>query len=425
MDFYTSLIVAILALFFAGFFAGIEIAFVSSNRVRVGLDTQKKDITSRIISFFYGHQDMFLSTMMVGNCLMLVVYGIAVQAVLSPYLEMATDNTTLLIVLKIVVATGLIIVTGEFLPKAVFRINPNDSLRHLALPAFVVYLLLYPVSLTALFLSRLLMRLVGGKTDTDTKTGITVVDLDEYIQQAIDEKKSEAMAADNGIDHEMKIFQNALDFSTTLLRDCMIPRNEIIGVDIKKTDATRLRQRFIATGLSKIIVYTGDIDNVNGYIHVSELFNEKSDWTKQIRQVIYAPESMLAKVMMRKMLAEKKSMAIIVDEFGGTSGLVTLEDLVEEIFGDFEDEHDRKKMVEEQLDDGSFRFSGRIEIEKINEKYNFNLPENDEYQTLAGYILYNISELPKQGGSFVIGDLQFTILKQSGNKIDLVGVKQK
>lgn len=373
---------------------------------------------------FYSHQDMFISTMLVGNNIMLVIYGMSIAVLLEPGIKgLFGDNEALILLVQTLVSTGIILITGEFLPKTIFRINPNLSLRHSTVPLYVIYLLLYPVSWFASFLSKSLMRIFGANADAPQSALLTIGELDDYIQQSIDEKEGDGGGAQE-IEHEVKIFQNALDFSNTLLRDCMIPRNEIIAVDINTTDRERLRRRFSATGLSKIIVYDDEIDDVKGYIHVNELFDAEADWKQRIKPVEYAPESMLANTMMRKMLSEKKSIAIIVDEFGGTGGLVTLEDLVEEIFGDFEDEHDKKHLVEEKIGEGVFKFSGRMEIEDLNENYDLEIPEDDEYQTLAGYILSKLEKLPQQGDVFEIGNLKFTILKRSATRIELVRLER-
>lgn len=427
MDSTTALIIMLVSIAFSAFFSGMEIAFISSNRVRVGLDSQKKGLSNRIINLFYSHQGMFISTILVGNNIMLVIYGMSFAVLLEPWLQkFVGNNEGLILLLQTVLSTGLILITGEFLPKTIFRINPNASLRHAAVPLYTVYLILYPVSWFASALSKLLMRAFGAKAETPQSALLTVGELDDYIQQTIDEKdKENGDKSEEEIDHEVKIFQNALDFSNTLLRDCMIPRNEIEAVDISTTDRESLRCKFTATGLSKIIVYDEDIDNIVGYIHVSELFDMQADWKKRIRPVEFAPESMLANTMMRKMLAEKKSIAVIIDEFGGTGGLITLEDLVEEIFGDFEDEHDKRHIIEEKIDDNTFKFSGRIEIEYLNENYGLDIPEDEEYQTLAGYILFTLENLPQQGDVFEIGSLKFTILKQSATRIELVRVEKR
>ena len=404
---------------FSAFFSGMEIAFISSNKVRAGVDSQKKGLTSRIINTFYSRQDMFISTMLVGNNIMLVVYGIGIAVLLEPGIKSVVgDNEALILVCQTIISTGIILITGEFLPKTIFRINPNISLRHCAVGLYVIYLVLYPISWFSSWLSKSLMYLFGAKASAPRSALLTVSELDDYIQQTIDDKNAGKTGAEE-IEHEVKIFQNALDFSNTLLRDCMIPRNEIVAVS-SDTDRERLRRRFTATGLSKILVYTDDIDNIIGYIHVNELFNTATEWQKCIKPVDFAPESMPANTMMRKMLAEKRSIAVIVDEFGGTGGLVTLEDLVEEIFGDFEDEHDKRRLTEVRLSDTSFKFSGRIEIEHLNETYNLDIPEDEEYQTLAGYIIFRLGALPQQGDSFDIDGLKFTILKKSATRIELV-----
>ena len=362
---------------------------------------------------------MFISTMLVGNNIMLVVYGIGIAVLLEPGIKSVVgDNEALILVCQTIISTGIILITGEFLPKTIFRINPNISLRHCAVGLYVIYLVLYPISWFSSWLSKSLMHLFGAKASAPRSALLTVSELDDYIQQTIDDKNAGKTGAEE-IEHEVKIFQNALDFSNTLLRDCMIPRNEIVAVS-SDTDRERLRRRFTATGLSKILVYTDDIDNIIGYIHVNELFNTSIEWQKCIKPVDFAPESMPANTMMRKMLAEKRSIAVIVDEFGGTGGLVTLEDLVEEIFGDFEDEHDKRRLTEVRLSDTSFKFSGRIEIEHLNETYNLDIPEDEEYQTLAGYIIFRLGALPQQGDSFDIDGLKFTILKKSATRIELV-----
>lgn len=357
---------------------------------------------------------------------MLVIYGIGMAVLLTYLMPFIPQDSALALLVQTVLSTAIILVTGEFVPKTIFKINPNSTMRHFSFLIAIFYFLLYPISLLASLISKGILLLFGAKAESEHNEKITVDELDEYIQQNIDDKKNEKKSEkdEDDIQNEMKIFQNALDFSDTVIRDCMIPRNEIVAVDIDETEVDMLIKRFSSTGLSKIVVFKEDIDNILGYIHVSDLFNTDKNWKDCIRTVEYAPESMLANKMMRRMLADKKSIAIIVDEFGGTSGLVTLEDLVEEIFGDFEDEHDKKRLIDIQLSDNVFKFSGRVEIEKINEKYDLNIPEDDEYQTIAGYILYNLEELPEQNDSFVIDNLKFTILKRSATRIAIVQVEK-
>ena len=415
----TVLTVTLIAMLFSAFFSGMEIAFISSNKVRVGIDTQKGGITSRIIDTFYSHSDMFISTMLVGNNIMLVVYGMGMAKLCEPWLSMLLGgNEALVLIAQTLVSTGIILITGEFFPKTISRVNPNDSLRTFATPLYLIYLLLYPISLLTSALSSLLMRIFGVKLTHTRVKAITMGELDAYLQENIDTTEEE----NKEVEREVKIFQNAIDFSSTHLRDCMVPRNEMVAVNIDTTDREQLSRRFTQSGLSKIVVYRDDIDNVLGYIHVSELFTPQNNWKECIKPVIFAPETMLANKMMQSLLKEKRSMAVVIDEFGGTAGIVTLEDLVEEIFGEIEDEHDHNRRIACQTAEGVYEFSGRMEIEEINEKFHLDIPESDEYQTIAGYILFNLEEIPAQGESMVLDGMKITILKKSAARLELVQV---
>ena len=277
-------------------------------------------------------------------------------------------------------------------------------------------MILYPITWFSTKLSSALMRLFKIKINEQTFGAITVGELDAYLQENIETHEEE----NNEVEREVKIFQNALDFSDTHLRDCMIPRNEIVAVNIDTIERDALSDLFTQSGFSKIIVYHDDIDNVLGYIHVSELFTPENNWKKCIKPVLFAPETMLANKMMQNLLKQKRSMAIVVDEFGGTAGMVTLEDLVEEIFGEIEDEHDHSRLIAQEVEEGIYEFSGRIEIEEINERFPLEIEENDEYQTLAGYILYNLEAIPQVGETFMINDYTFSVIKLDGARIDLI-----
>lgn len=415
----TMLAVTLAAMVFSAFFSGMEIAFISSNKVRAGIDTQKGGLGSRAIDVFYSHSDMFISTMLVGNNIMLVVYGIGMASLLEPALSSALGgNAALVLVAQTIISTLIILIAGEFVPKTIFRVNPNDMLRAFAAPLYVIYLILYPVSRLSSALSSALMRLVGIRLTHPRVRAITMGELDAYLQENIDNIEDEHKE----VQREVKIFQNAVDFSDTHVRDCMIPRNEMVAVSIDGTSRDELSRRFTQSGLSKILVYRDDIDNILGYIHVSELFNPENNWKERIKPVLYAPETLLAKTMMQKMLRQKKSMTIVVDEFGGTAGLITLEDLVEEIFGEIEDEHDRNRLTAKQIDENTYELSARMEIGEINERFHLDLPESDEYQTLAGYILFNLEEIPDAKETITIGSAQFTILQKTAARIELVRV---
>ncbi len=419
MSITTAIIITVIAVIFSGLFSGSEIAFVQSNKVRVQIDATRGGLVNRIITGFSRHEDMFISTLLVGNNVVLVIYGITFSMLINPVLENLGLNEGLVLVCNTLLSTGIILLFGEFLPKSTFRINPNFMMRLLALPLYLIYLVLYPVALLISLISHGLMRLFGMKADKEEEVNLTIDQLDDYLEESIDSQPDKSE-----VENEVKIFRNAIDFKDTEIVECMIPRNEIVAVSINGTTRQQLLQIFIATGRSKIVVYKEDIDDVVGYIHVSELFDPAADWTQHLKPVIFTPETMLANRMMRRMMSEKKSLAIVIDEFGGTSGLVTLEDLVEEIFGDIEDEHDRSRSYGREIEPGVYEFAGRAEIEDINEKFGLDLKESDDYQTLAGYILSYTEALPAEGESYDIDGLRFTIEKMSATKIETVRVEK-
>lgn len=418
MTFTTALIVTLIALMFSALFSGVEIAFVQSSKVRMEIDAARGGLVDRIIRGFSRHEDMFISTLLVGNNIVLVVYGITFSIIINPILESWLPNEGLVLTANTLLSTGVVLIAGEFMPKTAFRINPNFMIRVFALPLFLIYWILYPISLLVSGISKGLMKLFGLSSESEATEKITIDEIDDYIQQSIGESKEA-----KEVEHEVKIFQNAIDFKDTQISECMIPRNEIVAVAIGSTTREDLIRKFIATGLSKIVVFREDIDDVVGYIHVSELFNVEEDWTKHLKPVIFTPETMLANKMMRRMLSEKRSLAIVVDEFGGTSGLVTLEDLVEEIFGEIEDEHDRKRLLAREIASGVYEFSGRAEIENINEEFGLDIKESEEYHTLGGFILESLGELPKQGDTFEIDGMTFTIVSMATTRIELVRVE--
>ncbi len=411
------LIIALVSLTFSALFSGVEIAYISSNRVKVEIDVKRGGFIGRIINLYYKYQDLFISTILVGNNIMLVIYGMGAAELLDPWLKGIYDNEVFILLMQTLISTAIILITGEFFPKTIFRINPNSSLRYFALPIFFFWVILYPISIFTAWLSKTLMRMCGIKNENHSMGMLTVGELNQYIQTSIDEQ-----AAKNEVENEVKIFHNAIDFSSTHLRDCMTPRNEVVAINIDTTTRDELSALFTSSGRSKIVVYRDDIDNVLGYIHVSELFDPKSNWKEAIKPVIFAPETLLANKMMRRLLAEKRSMAIVVDEFGGTAGLVSLEDLVEEIFGDIQDEHDNRRLTAREVQPGVYEISGRCEIADLNETFNLDLPESDEYQTLAGFILNNLGEIPSQGDTFDIKGMTFSIIKKSATRLELIRI---
>ena len=404
---------------FSAFFSGMEIAFVSSNKLRFEMDRNSQSLTSRILSIFFHDPNNFISTMLVGNNIALVIYGILMAQVIEQnILAGLIENEFLLVLIQTIISTLIILVTGEFLPKTLFKINPNLTLNILAVPAFICYIVLYPSSKFATSSTKLILRIFGIKVNKEASDkAFTKVDLDYFIQSSIQD-------TDNGkeIDTEIKIFQNALDFSNIKIRDCMVPRTEIVSIEYG-TSLEELKARFIESGISKIIVYKENIDNIVGYIHSSEMFREVTDWAEHIRQLPIVPETMGAHKLMKLFMQQKKSLAVVVDEFGGTSGIVALEDLVEEIFGEIEDEHDTTSYIAKEIGDNEYILSGRLEIEKANELFSLDLPESDEYQTVGGLILHHYQSFPKMHEVIKFDNFQFKIIKVTATKIELVKLK--
>ena len=410
--------ITLVSLMFSALFSGCEMAFVTSDRVRVELDVKRGGLISRIINLFYSRSELFISTILVGNNVMLVIYGMGAAMFIEPFLARISTNEFFILICQTLISTAVILLTGEFLPKTIFGINPNNSLKIFALPVWIFYIVLYPVSVFTAWLSRALMRLAGIKDATKRLHFISIGDLNDYIEESIDDLEEKKQTVEN----EVKIFRNALDFSSTHVRDCMTPRNEIVAVNIDTVTREELSEMFTRTGRSKILVFRDDIDSIEGYIHVSELFDPAKDWKEHIKPVLYAPENLMANTMMRRLLQQKRSIAVVVDEFGGTAGMLTLEDLMEEICGNIEDEHDTQKLIARQIEQGIYEFSGRCEIAEINDRFHLDIPEDDSYQTLAGYILTTTGSIPAQGQILVAGQYRFDILKKSASRLELIRV---
>ena len=399
---------------FSAFFSGMEIAFVSSNRLRAEMDREKNRFSQRIIKTFYQHPNNFVSTMLVGNNISLVIYGILFAKLFdSTLFEPLSDGVR--VTCDTLLSTLVVLFTGEFLPKSIFKNNPNTLLTVFAVPAWICYVVLYPISRFATLLSKGLLRLVGIRMKSaGEEKEFTKVDLDYLVQDSIDNADNE-----DEIEEEVKIFQNALDFSETKIRDCMVPRTEIDAVEDTST-IEQLKQVFIESGHSKILVFHDDIDHVIGYVHSSDLFHNPSDLAGIIREISFVPETMLASKLMTQLMQQKRSLAVVVDEFGGTSGLVSLEDIMEEITGEIEDEHDNTNHVAKKLNDHEYMLSARLEITKINEMFNLDLPESDEYMTLGGLILHEYQSFPKLNEVVKIDRYEFKIVKNTATKIELV-----
>ena len=411
----TALIIWLLvSMLFSAFFSGMEIAFVSSNRLRAEMDREKNRFSQRIIKIFYQHPNNFVSTMLVGNNISLVIYGILFAKLFDSTL-FASLSDGMRVTLDTLLSTLVVLFTGEFLPKSIFKNNPNTLLAVFAVPAWICYVVLYPISRFATLLSKGLLRLVGIRMKkADEEKEFTKVDLDYLVQTSIDNADN-----DDEIEDEVKFFQNALDFSETKIRDCMVPRTEIDAVEDTAT-IDQLKQVFIESGHSKILVYHEDIDHVIGYIHSSDMFHNPESLEGIVREITYVPETMLASKLMAQLMQQKRSLAVVVDEFGGTSGLVSLEDIMEEITGEIEDEHDNTNLVAKKLSDHEFILSARLEITKINEMFDLDLPESDEYMTLGGLILHEYQSFPKLNEVVKIDRYEFKIVKNTATKIELV-----
>lgn len=400
----------------SAFFSGMEIAFVASNRLLMKVGKDQSGLSQHCLKVFYNNPNSFVSTMLVGNNIVLVVYGILFARIFDGLWQLAgISNDATLVMLDSICSTLVILFTGEFLPKTLFKSNPNRLMSLLAPVAYLFYIVLWPISRFSTLLSRLFLRLLGVKMEEGNNDGtFTKVDLDDLVQSSIDNTPQ-----GGEVDDEMKIFQNALDFPDLKVRDCMVPRTEINAVPYDCT-ADELQQKFVESGNSKILIYKEDIDHIVGYIHTLELFRAREKWHDHIRQMPFVPETMAAQKLMQIFLGQKKSIGVVVDEFGGTSGIVSLEDIVEEIFGDIEDEHDNTNYIAKQTADGDYILSGRLEIDKANELFNLGLPDSGEYKTISGLILHAYQSFPKLNEVVKVGKYHFKIVKKTMTKIEVV-----
>ena len=412
----TLLLQLTIVILFSALFSGMEIAFVSSNRLLLGIDQNNRSATSFVIDKFYSNSNNFISTLLVGNNISIVIYGMLMTQLLnSTILHGLEGRTSLNLLLETLISTIVIIFTGEFIPKALFRINPNRSLKRFALIVYPIYIVLYPLSRFTTICSTLLLRITGIKLKDETRdTTFSKTELNNLILSSIENAGNE-----EAIDNDVRIFQNALDFSNIKVRDCLVPRTEIEAVEYN-TPLEELKSVFIESGHSKIVVYRENIDDIIGYIHSSELFRLGKKWQQKICKMPVVPETLSAQKLMRTLMQQKKSLAVVLDEFGGTSGIISLEDLVEEIIGEIEDEHDNQNLVAKSLGNNEYILSGRLEIERINELFDLDMPESDEYQTLGGFILAHHQRFPQLNEVINIGKYKIRPIKQRSTKIELV-----
>ncbi len=394
-------------------FSGAEIALLSSNKLYFELEKKKERIKGHILNLYYQQPNQFVTAMQTGKIISLVIFGLQTHSLFSSFFP--EINEFLFLFIQSIIVTFLMLSCGEFIPKMYAKLNPYSFLSFWSVPLFPFYVILLPLAFILTFIIKIFFRVFGIKISFDLSFKILGKDdLDLLIQKTIENshEKSE-------IETEVKYFQNALEFSNVKLRNCIVPRTEIVAFDIQ-TSIEDLLSSFIETGLSKILIYKENIDNIVGYIHSSEMFTKPKDWTKHINTISVVPENMSANKLMKSMLQDKKNIAIVVDEFGGTSGVITLEDLVEEIFGEIEDEHDTKSHVMRKISEKEYIFSGRIEIDKINQNFGLQIPDSEEYVTIAGFILNKYKNFPKLNESITINKYSFKIIKVTSTKIELV-----
>lgn len=414
----SDLIIIIISLIMSAFFSGMEIAFVSSNRLKIEVDKNKGNIAAGIISRFNRIPSRFIGALLLGNNVALVIYGISMARILDPLIlhviPVGWHSETLLLIIQTLAATILVLVVAEFMPKILFRLNPNNILKVFALPAALFYYIFYPLIYIYIGLSEfILKRFVKIKFTRDNLV-FSVVDLDNYLKEF-----SPDYSRQEDVQQEIQMFQNAIDFRKVKLRECMIPRTEIVAIEENDT-VENLRKAFISSGHSKIPIYRNSIDNIIGYAHSADIFKNPETIRSIFRGIIVVPETMLANVVLSMFIAQNKSIAVVVDEFGGTSGIVTMEDVIEEIFGEIDDEFDFEDLTEKEISDSEYIFSARLEIDYINENYQLNLPESDDYETLAGLIIHHHQSIPSLNETIMIRDFTFEILEASETRIEKV-----
>ena len=405
--------VAIISLLFSAFFSGVEIAFISANKLQLELDKNTGKFPSKIITYFTKNESDFITTMLVGNNIALVVYGIVMTQILTPQFSGYFNSALILLLVQTFITTMIVLITAEFLPKAIFRIFPNQILKVLSLPIWLFFVIFRPLALLMLYLANLILKYVLNQKISNDKQVFGKTDLDDFLSNV----KSAEGVEDTRVEVEM--LQNALDLTDKKIRECMVPRTDIIAMDVLST-IDDVKEKFIDTKLSKLLIYKGTIDRVIGYVHSSDLFKNPKNVKSVLLPISFVPESMLAMDMLNQFIENNKGVALVVDEFGGTSGMITIEDVTEEIVGEIVDEHDIEELTDEQLSENSYRLLAKIDVEMVNKKYNLELPESDEYETIAGLLLHHFEEIPTINDVIELEEYQFTIIKVNETTIQEV-----
>ena len=405
--------VAIISLLFSAFFSGVEIAFISANKLQLELDKNTGKFPSKIIAYFTKNESDFITTMLVGNNIALVVYGIVMTQILTPQFSGYFNSALILLLAQTFITTMIVLITAEFLPKAIFRIFPNQILKVFSLPIWLFFVMFRPLALLMLNLANLILKYVLNQKISNDKQVFGKTDLDDFLSNV----KSAEGVEDTRVEVEM--LQNALDLTDKKIRECMVPRTDIIAMDVLST-IDDVKEKFIDTKLSKLLIYKGTIDRVIGYVHSSDLFKNPKNVKSVLLPISFVPESMLAMDMLNQFIENNKGVALVVDEFGGTSGMITIEDVTEEIVGEIVDEHDIEELTDDQLSENSYRLLAKIDVEMVNKKYNLELPESDEYETIAGLLLHHFEEIPTINDVIELEEYQFTIIKVNETTIQEV-----
>ena len=412
-----TLSVILICLLLSAFFSGMEIAFLTSNKLRIEIDKSKKGVTQALIDLFISHSGMYITTLLVGNNVVMVIYGIFMSDLLVKQFEFLHLSIGVELFVETLVSTLIILVFAEFLPKTVFRLRSNMFLKLFSVPVFLFYLLFFPLSYFSVWLGGWLLRIFTGRKlgHKEPNRAFGKVDLNNLIEEGeVNARQEEEM-------HEIKLFRNALDFSEVKLRECIVPRPDVVALSIDSS-IEELTQLFIDTGLSRILIYKESIDDIIGYVHISTLFKDPPTIAKALSRVLIVPETMSAQRLLNLFIRDQKSVAVVVDEFGITAGIVTIEDIMEEIFGEIEDEHDHLNLKEVMISEQEYIFSGRLEVDYLNEKYHLDLEEREEYETLAGLVLYFNQSIPQEGETIVVNDLTFKILSVKNARIEEIKV---
>ena len=412
-----TLSVILICLLLSAFFSGMEIAFLTSNKLRIEIDKSKKGVTQALIDLFISHSGMYITTLLVGNNVVMVIYGIFMSDLLVKQFEFLHLSIGVELFVETLVSTLIILVFAEFLPKTVFRLRSNLFLKLFSVPVFLFYLLFFPLSYFSVWLGGWLLRIFTGRKlgHKEPNRAFGKVDLNNLIEEGeVNARQEEEM-------HEIKLFRNALDFSEVKLRECIVPRPDVVALSIDSS-IEELTQLFIDTGLSRILIYKESIDDIIGYVHISTLFKDPPTIAKALSRVLIVPETMSSQRLLNLFIRDQKSVAVVVDEFGITAGIVTIEDIMEEIFGEIEDEHDHLNLKEVMISEQEYIFSGRLEVDYLNEKYHLDLEEREEYETLAGLVLYFNQSIPQEGETIVVNDLTFKILSVKNARIEEIKV---